>query len=498
MSQRIGNKQVFTLLEVAQSIKKTLQNRYGSGYWIRAEINKLNYYAQSGHCFPELVQKEHGKVVAQLNGTLWNRDFERINYLFQKEVKEPLKDGIKVLLFAQIRYEPNYGITLQITDIDPSFTLGDLESEKRLALQKLMQLGLLERNKKRPLPILPKRIAVISVQSSKGFADFERIIKEREPHFTLFYMLFPSTLQGAKAAEQIINQLNRIRLVQDHFDLVAIIRGGGGDVGLSDFNHFELSKTIAEFPLPVFTGIGHATNFTVSEMVSHTNAITPTKLAEILLYSFEQYQNNLEMLRQQIIQRSQHLLALHKTHLQTQGERAASLVKHFISLHKSKLHALQQQLVFTAQSLNQKNRTELKHWARVLQSGVHTTVITHNLMLKELQHNLKQQTQYALKTQKQSLHDLAQWVMHLDPIHTLKRGYSITYLNRSAMKDYRVLQEGDEICTRLFEGSIVSRVVSVSGPQSMEDPIGSDPKIESPEADTKQQEDAENRHKTTH
>lgn len=119
-------------------------------------------------------------------------------------------------------------------------------------------------------------------------------------------------------------------------------------------------------------------------------------------------------------------------------------------------------------------------------------------MLKELQHNLKQQTQYALKTQKQSLHDLAQWVMHLDPIHTLKRGYSITYLNRSAIKDYRNLQEGDEICTRLFEGSIVSRVVSVSGPQSMEDPIGSDLKIESPEADTKQQQDAENRHKTTY
>src|SRR5690606_29841452 len=173
MPEIVDGRKVFTLVEVAASIQKTVAQRYASSFWVKAEMNKLNYYPHSGHCYPDLVEKvDGGRVIAQLKSTLWRDDYVRINENFLSVVKSPLTEGIKILFCARITFDPVHGLALRITDIDPVFSLGELEREKQETISKLKEEGIFDRNKTLPFPLLPQRLAVISVQTSKGYADF--------------------------------------------------------------------------------------------------------------------------------------------------------------------------------------------------------------------------------------------------------------------------------------------------------------------------------------
>jgi exodeoxyribonuclease VII large subunit len=309
MPEILTDKTVFSLLEVTKSIQKTISERYKSSFWVKAEMNKLNYYKQSGHCYPELVEKANGKIIAQIKSHLWKDDYASANNKFLATLKEPLKDGIKILFLAKISFDPAHGLALWILDIDPSYTLGDLEREKQETIQKLKEEGIFAKNKTLKLSLLPQRIAIISVETSKGYADFLEVIDSNPWRYKFFRLLFPSLLQGDQAVKSIINQLRRIRKVKDHFDVVAIIRGGGGDVGLSCYNNYLLAKEIALFPTPIITGIGHATNETVVEMISFSNAITPTKLGEYLLQKFHNFSVPVHEAEKKIIDQSRRLLS---------------------------------------------------------------------------------------------------------------------------------------------------------------------------------------------
>ena len=223
MPEAVNEKSVYTLLEVARSIRKTVSERYRQTYWIRAELNKLNYYKHSGHCFPELLEKQDGKVLAQMRSTIWNENYLRINRKFLDVLKEPLKDGVKILFEAAIVFDPVFGLSLHIHDIDPSYTLGDLEKEKQETIKKLRDEALFSKNKMLPLSLLPQRIAIISVSSSKGYSDFLKIIESNSRGYRFFHLLFPSLLQGEKAVSSMIGQLKKIYQVRTHFDAVAII-----------------------------------------------------------------------------------------------------------------------------------------------------------------------------------------------------------------------------------------------------------------------------------
>src|SRR5450432_2139952 len=188
MPEIVNDKSVFTLLEVTKSIRKTLSERYKESYWIRAELNKLNYYKQSGHCFPELVEKQEGRVLAQMKATIWKDDFIVIDREFQRVLKEPLKDGIKILFLAAISFDPTHGLALRIMDIDPAYTLGDLEKEKQETIERLKKENLYDKNKGLRLALLPKRIAVISVESSKGYADFIKVIEGNVQGYRFFHL----------------------------------------------------------------------------------------------------------------------------------------------------------------------------------------------------------------------------------------------------------------------------------------------------------------------
>src|SRR5690606_941929 len=210
-------------------------------------------------------------------------DFERRNKQFVDLLSEPLRDGISILFQAGISYDPLHGLSLRIVDIDPAFVLGELEKEKKESIRRLQEEGLFDANRRLPFPAVPKKLAIISVETSKGLSDFYKIIRQNPWGYHFETTLYPALLQGDKSIPSIIRQLAVIAGQSERYDAVAIIRGGGGEVGLSSFNNYALAKAIAIFPIPVLTGIGHSTNETVSELVSFKNAITPSELADFLM-----------------------------------------------------------------------------------------------------------------------------------------------------------------------------------------------------------------------
>ncbi|MDY0053968.1 MAG: exodeoxyribonuclease VII large subunit [Bacteroidales bacterium] len=308
-------KKSFTLFEVMQSIQRTIISRYGSTFWVKADMIKLNHYIHSGHCYPDLVEKKNDRTIAQARAIIWKSDYEKINKKFIEITKEPLKDGISIFFLARIGFDPVYNLSITILDIDPVVTLGQLEKERLEAINKLKTEKFFNKNKGLTLPLLPQRLAIISVESSKGYSDFMNIINQESDNYKIFTYLFPSLLQGDNAIESIIQALETVERLKHHFDCVLIIRGGGGDIGLSCYNDYELSKTIANFPIPVLTGIGHSTNETVSEMVSFKNTITPTELADFILNHFREFEKRIIASKDKIIYFSNKIIELENKHI---------------------------------------------------------------------------------------------------------------------------------------------------------------------------------------
>ena len=461
MSETIHNKTVFTLLEVAHSIQRTLNERYRSSFWVKAEMNKLNHYSQSGHCYPELLEKNEEKIVAQVRATLWKDDYLRINENFLTTLKEPLKNGINILFHARILFDPVYGLSLRILDIDPSWSLGELEREKQKSMERLKEEQLFFLNKSLPLPLLPQRIAVISVETSKGFADFQKVIDQNPWKYKFFYLLFPSLLQGDKMAEAIVRQLQRIEKVKHHFDVVAIIRGGGGDVGLSGYNRYELAKSIACFPLPVITGIGHVTNETVSEMVAFKNCITPTELADFLIQQFHNFAIPVNESRKTLISMVNRQIADTK-------KEAGHTISLFLKHTKNLISTSRQELLSHARRVkthsgfyirNARGQVKLvsgslkKNSALWMGSSSSATSSLKLVLIKETTVFFQQRAHEIELREKQ--------VSMLDPKNVLARGFSITLFQDKAIRSPHVVRPGDAIKTVTFEGAIESTVTTI-------------------------------------
>jgi exodeoxyribonuclease VII large subunit len=452
----------YSLSQITRSLQNMVAKNYHNEYWIKAEIAKLNYFPQSGHCYPDLVEKADGKVLAQIRATLWNRTYSYLQERFKKTTGRQIEDGMEILFRARLDYNPIYGLSLHISDIDPHFTLGKMASEKINTIKELKKAGVFFSNKALPSPLLPKRIAIISVDTSKGYQDFKNILDYNSRSYQFFHMLFPALLQGDDAVKSIGNQLERIRKVVHHFDLVAIIRGGGGDVGLNCYNHYDLALKVATFPLPVISGIGHSTNETVVEMVSHKNAITPTDLAYFLQQKFDNLavslKENQDRLQQAILQRIKHQIVS----LQSLGQRIMHRQDLFIGHKEEQLIRLRNDLLKNSKrfiadqnkELMQKSRLLMHAPSRKMEKKIEQLSFSVNLLRKAAQHQSQLQWQ--------NIHHLEDKIKLLDPVEVLNKGYSITRLNGKAITDSKKLQENDLIETQFAKGISKSIVKQVS------------------------------------
>ena len=473
-------RQIFTLKQVALSIKKTIEDRYHQMYWVKAEMHKLNLYP-SGHCFPELLQKEDGKILAQMTASIWSHNYQRINKKFVEIVKEPLREDSTLLMQVKIVFHETYGLSLQILDIDPNYALGELQRERQETLLRLQKENLLNLNQSLPFPLLPKRIAIISADTSKGLSDFRKVVDTNHWNYTFFTVLFQAYLQGDIAVKSIQEQLRKIEKVKHHFDVVLIVRGGGGEVGLSCYNNFELCKSIATFPLPILTGIGHSTNLTVAEMVAYRNAITPTELGDFLIQSFHNFSVPVKDAIKTIRTYSKNTLELENKSLTSElklfknattqrlNETKNHLVNASTSVRTNTKFSLarEKENMFNSQKLIKKSAKDM---FSIENSSIATLIETVG---KRIQFELKIKKgeveraveifpkiiQNKLNSQKNSLQQLEQSVKLMDPIQVLKRGYSITLIDGKTIKENTEIKPGKTIITKTYFGEIESQVV---------------------------------------
>lgn len=463
-------------------------------------MNKLNYYPHSGHCYPDLVEKQNGKIIAEIRAVIWKDDFQKINNSFLSVLKEPLKNGINILFCAKITYDPKFGLSLRILDIDPGYTLGALEREKQETIERLKNEGIIHFNKALKIALLPKRIAVISVQTSKGYSDFLNVIEGNEWGYKFFYMLFPALLQGENAVDSIMAQLARIRKVKQHFDAVAIIRGGGADVGLTCYNNYHLSKAITLFPLPVLTGIGHSTNETVAEMVAFKNAITPTELADYFIQKFHDFFVPVQRAQERLISTSKRILKDENSRLLNSGKYFKSVTestllknKHLISNefkdlinqsyyyfkkekenckilfsrienstevlftgHHQKLQ--QQGLSFKKDVTAQLNQSKIliKQHITEIEKTTQRIFMSNKLNMEAMKIKVFSGSSNFIKNEKNHIENLEKNIDYLNPVNVLKRGYSISLVNGKILKETAQVKNGDQIKTIIADGNIIS------------------------------------------
>lgn len=451
------DRQVFTLKQVVSSIRKTIEDRYLHAYWVKAEIYKFNRFP-SGHAFPEIVQRENEKIVAQLTGTIWKQNYERINQQFIEVVKEPLKDGSNLLMQVKITFSELYGLSLQIIDIDPSFSLGEVQKQREETLKRLQKEGILNLNQSLTFPLLPKRIAVISADSSKGLSDFMEVLNTNEEGYTFFTFLFNAYLQGDQAVDSIIQTIEKIKKVRHHFDLVVIVRGGGAEVGMTCYNHYELCKAIATFPLPILTGIGHSTNLNVAEMIAYRNAITPTKLAEFLIQTFREFDQEIRFGQQVTRTKAMDVLFNANQQLDALLRLFKQISKHSAGISKQHLVDLTKSLEYNSQKCVTKNQNHLKNIVVQISHNAKFDIKERFNIINQYQEKLKFRSSNLLISTSRNIVELEKNLDLLDPIHVMKRGFSITRQNGKAITSSSEIENEVEIVTEVAEGQFRSIV----------------------------------------
>lgn len=426
-----------SLYELNALVKRSINSCMPDTYWVQAELSDVrsNY---SGHCYLEFVQKEPrgNNLIAKARGTIWSNVYRLLKPYFEEETGQAFVAGIKVLVNVSVEFHELYGYSLTVQDIDPTYTLGDMARRRREILKQLEEEGVLTLNKELELPLLARRIAVISSATAAGYGDFCNQL-EHNPYGFIFYPhLFPAIMQGDRVEQSIIAALDAINARRDDWDVVVIIRGGGATSDLSGFDTYDLAANCAQFPLPIITGIGHERDDTVLDSVSHTRVKTPTAAAEFLINHLHDTAETLEDYASSILYAVSARMEREKTRLARFTERIPIQTKMRLKDEHYRQERVMKQLEAGLQSRLARER--------------------HHLQLIESQLGIGSQHRLVKETHRLQL--LEQQLKAASPEHLLKRGYSITLYNGKAVTDASSLKEGDELDTRFAKGAIKSIV----------------------------------------
>ena len=408
--------EAITLLELNGRVKSTLQFEMPDAYWVQAEISSISPSGQ-GHCYLELVQKDATgrNFLAKAKANIWRGTWLKLKPYFEAQTGETLKVGMKVLLQVTVTFHEVYGYSLVVQDIDPTYTMGDMARRRKEILEQLEKDGVIGLNRELEIPALPQRIAVISSATAAGWGDFRDQLANNIYGFRFFVKLFPAAMQGDDVERSVISALNAVALRRDDFDVVIIIRGGGAVSELSCFDSYNLAFNIANFPLPVITGIGHERDDTVADVVAHTKVKTPTAAAEFIINRVFDTASELENLTRRMSDAIMEKMNAEKVRIERMSQKLPSLF--------AVLKTRQEQVLETL-------------WIRSV-NGVRNM----------------------LTAQAHKLEIVDKTLAAADPQVILKRGYSLTRLNGRAVKCVSDLKKGDRLTTVFADGSVESEII---------------------------------------
>ncbi|MCW0482537.1 exodeoxyribonuclease VII large subunit [Gaoshiqia sediminis] len=470
-----------SLSELNQQIKETLDDAFPNLIWVKAEISELTIN-RAGHCYLELVEMDPvtKEVLARGRATIWSYTFRMLKPYFETTTGQAFSEGIKVLVSAKIEYHPVYGLSLNIRDIDPSYTMGDMARKRREIILRLQEDGVFEMNKELELPLVPQRVAIISSPTAAGLQDFMDQLANNPRHIRFYTKLFPAVMQGVETAGSIIQALDQVFQYEDFFDVVAIIRGGGAQLDLASFDHYELAYHVAQFPLPVITGIGHEKDETVVDLVAHTKMKTPTAVAEFLISGAEAFGQLLSDLETRFVDRVEERLLEETTYLQQAVQQLKLGVRQLVKEEEHQFNLTVVRLKNAAPSFLKKQKDRFREYKHQLEiEGLGNLKEEFHRLHKKAEslqyfsqrlfrsgknalgragQELKIRLKEGLKAEKNKLTAFDEKARLVDPLQVLKRGYSLTYKDAKLLKTVSGLAAGDELLTRLADGEIKSKI----------------------------------------
>lgn len=463
MSQSLSNNREesspISLSKLSNRIREKISESFPDQFWVIAEISELHVNS-SGHAYLELIEKnpENNKILARMRATIWAYTWRMIRPYFEGSTGYQLTAGIKVLVFVSLEFHSIYSISLNIKDIDPSYTLGDLARKKAEIIDRLKNEGVMEMNKQLGFPLVAQRIAVISSSTAAGFEDFLNTLSSNSYNFHFQVSLFQAIMQGDNAEDSIISALEQIYEVEGNFDVVVLIRGGGAQIDLECFNNYDLAYHITQFPLPVLTGIGHERDETVADMVAHTRLKTPTAVAELLIDYMIEFLGKIE-------DYEENLTDLVSFRMQNEKEKISVLSRNLLVGTRQNLYSANKKLTSKAYETGTAVRSTLNYADNRLEERKNYLKYRlsnffqgQQLEFLHVFQNIKKISGNKIIQERERLASLEKMNDISSPEKILSRGFSITLHEGKALKDSKNTSKGDEITTILFKGKIKSKI----------------------------------------
>lgn len=429
-----------SLFELNSLVADVIDSTMSRSYWVQAELSEAR--ENRGHCYMELIEKNEGGniPIARASAKCWSNVWMLIKPAFIRMTGQEVRAGMKVMLQVHAQFHPQYGFSWIVDDINPEYTMGDMMRKRQEIIRQLKAEGVFELQKELHFPIFAQRIAVISSETAAGYGDFCNQLETNEYELYFHVELFSAVMQGDHVEQSIINALNQINSREDDFDCVVIIRGGGATADLSGFDTLSLAENVANFPLPIVTGIGHERDESVLDMVSFQRVKTPTAAAAYLIDHLVSTLMRVENAQTQIVDSVRRALEVEKMRIQHIGIHIPVLFSVVRTKQEARLDGLSQRLLM-----------KLKE-----------TMKQTNFHLSTLQSRILPTLQNRLSIEQHRLEFLEQRARLLDPSLPLKRGYSITLCNGKTVRNAKDLKIGDTIITRLEKGEVESRVERLS------------------------------------
>lgn len=453
------SKEVYSLYQLSQQIKAVVSDNFTFPLWVRAEIAEFREN-RNGHCYLDLVEKSDSsdQIIARSKAIIWSYTYRMLRPYFETSTGRSLCSGLKVMVQVSVEFQEVYGLSLIIRDIDPAYTLGDLEQRKRETINRLKQEGVFDMNHELKLPMVPQRIAVISSPTAAGYGDFTGQLESNSYGVKFYYHLFHAIMQGDQASDSITCALDKIYANIAFFDAVVIIRGGGASFDLLCFDDYWLASNICQFPIPVITGIGHDRDQSIADLVAFSSLKTPTAVAEFLISiaadflekinSYSQYledwvtseleskKRKLSLIVSKFSPQVNILIQQQKQNLNSLGRELPDKVKLLIQYQKNRINSLGLNIKQSGQKILTAGKNDLHEKQR------HQLLLVHSI----------------IKERKQQLHYFEKNNQLNDPFEMLKRGYTLTYFEGKLIKDSTTLDTGNIIETHFRDGNVTSIV----------------------------------------
>ena len=417
---------------LTQQIADVVNMAFASPVWIIAEVTDLRV-AQNGHCYLQLIEKDPrtGQTLASVRAMVWANRWWLLRDSFLQQTGQTLQNGLRVMLQVQVSMHGQYGLSLQILDFDPSYTLGEMARRRIEIIRQLQADGIIDMNRELPFPTLPQRIAVISASEAAGFGDFCRQLHDNIYGLQFYTCLFPAIMQGQQTADSVISALERIYDYQHYFDLVVIIRGGGATVDLASFDSYDLASTVANFPIPVITGIGHDRDQNVLDRVAHTSVKTPTAAAALLIDAMSEQLRLIEGYYDTIIDSTKGRIE-HERQRLTRCTDAIRGTRITLSQWLSRLVIISQRIQMQTHQRIEREQDKLEHYEQAVQ----------------------RHSRQRIEREQDKLEHFGQTIHMAQPDVILRRGFSITRLDGHAVKAASQVPPGAHLQIQTADGTL--------------------------------------------